>query len=132
MLDDRIDVKLYQTNKLDFKQMKRIMIRMHRIDDALIGLERISFYLKHYEDACKHKSLPKYVGLSELLRIYSIEEFSKSLRTEANRLGNQIERCNLYYQSQLNTKTARVAYVALVISALSVLLAITGLLFGVN
>ncbi len=128
-LEDRIDIKLYQTEKLDFGQLKKIMVRLNRIDDALMSLDMISFILRYYEDACKEKSLTNYSGLAELFRIYSIDKLRESLRTEANRLGNQIERCNLYYQAdidrkslKINASALKVAYIALGISALSVLL----------
>lgn len=128
-LEDRLDVKLFRTKKLDFEQLKKIMIRMHRIDDALAGLDRVSFLLKYYEDACKEKNLTKYVWLSEIYRVHSVDILRESMRTEARRLGNQIERCNLYNSSVIETKSLtinasalRIAYIALAISGLSFLL----------
>ncbi len=129
-LEDRIDIKLYQTGSLDFEQLKRIMVRLNRIDDALGGIERIAFYLTHYENICKAKGLNKYAELSELFRVYSIEEFGKSLKMEASQLRGKVERSNLYFQSKLNTTTVRIAYFALAISVLSVLITILWLLFG--
>jgi hypothetical protein len=130
-LEDRIDIKLFQTEKLDFVQPKKIMIRMNRLDDALMALDKISIHLKYYEDTCKEKGLTKPAKIANLFRVTSIDVLRESLRTEAKRLENQIERCNLYYQSDINTKSftinanaLRVAYIALSISALSVLLTI--------
>ena len=123
-LEERLDIKLFQSEKLDFEKLKKIMIRMNRIDDALMGLDRVSFLLKYYENACREKKLEKYAWLSETFRVYSIDMIRESIRTEARRLENQIERCNLYYQSKLNTKTLNTAYAALGVSALSFLLAI--------
>lgn len=127
-LEDRIDIKLYRTEKLDFDQMKKIMTRMNRIDDALMSMDVVSFNLKYYEDACREKGLIKYAELAALFRVYSVDRLRRSLRTESRRLGNQIERCNLFYQSKLNTKTLKIAYVALIISALSVFLTVLGTL----
>lgn len=127
-LEDRIDIKLYQTEKLDFEQMKKIMTRMNRIDDALMSLDLVSFNLKYYEDACREKGLIKYAELAVLFRVYSVDRLREILRTESRRFGNQIERCNLFYQSKLNTKTLKIAYIALIISALSVFLTVLGAL----
>jgi hypothetical protein len=126
-MEDRIDIKLYQTGKLDFSQLKKIMIRLNRIDDALHALDEASFRLKYYEDVCNKKGIPKYAELSKLFRVYSIDKLREDMRTETRRLENQIERCTLFYQSKLNTSTLNVAYVALGISALSVFLTILGL-----
>ena len=60
-LEDRIDIKLFQTGKLDFEQMKKIMVRMNRIDDALMGVGRIIFYIQYYENLCREKKLPALV-----------------------------------------------------------------------
>ena len=127
-LDDRIDIKLYQTSKLDFNQLKRILIRLNRIDDALHALSETSFRLKYYEEACIKKGIPEYAGLAELFRVYSIDKLKEDMKIERRTLENQIERCTLYYQSKLNTSTLNVAYVALGISALSVALTVIGLL----
>jgi hypothetical protein len=127
-LEERIDIKLFQNEKLDFTKLKKTMIRMNRIDDALGGLDRVSYLLKYYEDACRQRSLEKYALLSETFRVYSIDMMRESIRNEARRLENQIERCNLYYQSKLNSKTLNTAYVALAVSVLSFILAISSAL----
>jgi hypothetical protein len=129
---------LFKNEKLDFEQLQSIMVHISRVDDALDAIDSISFYLKHYEDLCRSKGLPKYAGLSESFRVYSIEQFGISLEREAKKLRNQVERSNLYYQAKLNTnveKTAeksleisdtskKIAVYALLISALSVLVTI--------
>jgi len=123
-LKDRIDIKLFESGKLDFEQMKKIMTRLNRIDDALMGLSRIEFYLKQYEDCCQDKKLDKPAGHARMFRISSIEIAKETLTTEGKRLGNQIERCNLYYQPAIKTRTLRVATISLAISSLSFFLAI--------
>lgn len=127
-LEDRLDIKVCQTDKLDLKHMEKIMIRMNRLDDALDHLERISFYLKYYEDVCKQKGLTMYANASEIFRVFSIKEFIKSLRIEAKQHRNQIERSNLYYQAKMNTKTLKIAYAALGISVLFAFFTVLGLL----
>lgn len=123
-LKERIDIKLFETGKLDFKQMKKIMTRMNRIDDALLGFERTEFYLIYYEDLCKKNKLTKPAEHAEMFRTSSIVVGKEYLKGEGNRLRNQIERCNLYYQPAIKTKTLNVALVALAISTLSFLLSI--------
>lgn len=94
-------------------------------------MDKISFDLKYFENACREKGdkdLAKPAKVAQLLRVYSVDKLSKNLRTEAGRLGNQIERCNLYYQSKLNTTAVKTAYVALVISVLSIFFTIIGIL----
>ena len=127
-LEDRLDIKVCQTDRLDLKHMEKIMIRMNRLDDALDYLERISFNLKYFEDLCKQKGLTMFANVSEIFRVFSIEEFIKSLRIEAKQQRNQVERSNLYYQAKLNTKTLRIAYLALGVSVLFALFAVLGLL----
>ena len=94
------------------------------IDEALESLEKISLYLKYYEDLCKQKGLTMYANLSELFRVYGIEEFIKTLRIEVKQHKNQIERSNLYNQAKLNTKTLKIAYASLVISVLFAVLTV--------
>ena len=123
-LDDRLGIKISQSDKLDFTQIRKIMDRMNRIDEALESLEKISLYLKYYEDLCKQKGLTMYANLSELFRVYGIEEFIKTLRIEVKQHKNQIERSNLYNQAKLNTKTLKIAYASLVISVLFAVLTV--------
>lgn len=127
-LEDRLDVKVSEADKLDFEQIRKIMNRMNRIDDALDSLEKISFYLKYYEDLCKQKGLTTYANLSEIFRVYGIEEFIKILRNEIKKHKNQIERNNMYNQAKLNTKTLKIAYAALAISVLFAILIVLDLL----
>ena len=123
-LKERIDIKLFETGKLDFDQMKKIMKRMHRIDDALLGFDRIEFYIRYYEYLCKMHNLTKPAGHAQMFRTSSIIVGKDYLKSEGNRLRNQIDRCNLYYQPAIKTKALNVAYVALAISALSFLLSV--------
>ena len=97
---------------------------MNRIDDALMGLNRIKFYLSYYENLCSEKGLIKPADHAKLFRESMIEQAIESVTAEGKRLKNQIERCNLYYQPAIKTKTLKVAYIALGISTLSFLLAI--------
>ena len=128
-LDDRLDIEVSETDELDFEQIRKIMTRMNRIDDALESLDKISFYLKYYEDLCKQKGLTAYANLSEILRVYGVEEFAKILRNEVKKHKNQIERNNIYNQAKLNTKTLKIAYAALGISVLFAIITILDLLF---
>lgn len=123
-LDERIDIKLFDTGKLDFEQMKKIMVRLNRIDDAILGFGRIEQYLLYYEDLCKKKKLTKPAEHTEMFRAANITVAKEYLICEGKRLRNQIERCNLYYQPAIKTKAVRVASVALAISSLSFLLSI--------
>ena len=123
-LEDRLDVKLLEKGKLDFKQMKKIMIRMNRVDDALMGLNRIKFYMNHLENLCNEKGLPRIADHAKLFKESMIEQAIETIETEGKRLRNQIDRCNLYFQPAIKTKSLNIAYIALIISSLSFLLAI--------
>lgn len=123
-LDERVDIKLYKTGKLDFEHMKKIMIRLNRIDDVIMGLERITFYLRYYEDLCRKKELSIQASHAEMLRTSTFEVARETISTEGKRLQNQIERCNLYYQPAIKTKTLWVAVSSLIISTLAFLLTI--------
>lgn len=123
-LEDRVDIKLFKTGKLDFEQMKRIMVRMNRIDDALMGFGRIIFYIQYYENLCREKNLLGLVGNAEFFRTTILNEAKDSVESEGKRLRNQIERCNLYYQPAVKTKTLWVALASLGISSLAFLLTV--------
>lgn len=131
-LEDHLDIQVSEADKLDFEQIRKITSRMNRINDALESLERISVYLKYYEDLCKQKGLTMDANLSEIFRVYGVEEFIKILRIEAKKHRKQIERNNLYNnmynQAKLNTKTLKIAYAALVISVLFAILTVFDLL----
>jgi len=134
-LEDQLDIEVSEIDKLDFEQMRKIMNRMNKIDDALGSLEKISLYLKYYEDLCKQKGLTSDANLSEIFRVYGVEEFAKSLGKEVTHHKNQIERNNMYNRAKLNTKTLniatkslKIAHVALVISVLFAILAVIDLL----
>ena len=123
--EDRVDTEVSESDSLDFDQMRKIMNRTNKIDDALGSLEKISFYLKYFEELCKQKGLTSYSNLSENFRVFGAEEFAKNLRNEVTYHKNQIERNNLYNRAKLNTKTLKIAYSALAISILFAIL--TGL-----
>ena len=127
-LNERLDIKLFETGKMDFKQMKKIMKRMHRIDDALLGLDRMLFYIKNFEDLCVKKELHKLSEIAQIFRTSAIEQANMFLSTENSRLRNQIQRCNLYYQTEINTKAVKISLISLLISSLSFSLAILAIL----
>lgn len=131
-LEDQLEIEVSETDKLDFEQIRKIMNRMNKIDDALGNLEKISLYLKYYEDLCKQKGLTNNANLSEIFRVYGVEEFAKNLRNEVNHHKNQIERNNMYNRAKLNTKTLKIATkslkiadTALIISVLSTILTLS-------
>lgn len=127
-LESLLDAKVSEADKLDFEQIRKIMNKMNKIDEALENLEKISFYLKYYEDLCKQKGLTSYANLSEIFRVYGIEEFARILRNEIKKHKNQIEKNNMYNQAKLNTKTLKIAYAALAISVLFAVLTVLDLL----
>ena len=133
-LEGQLEIEVSETDKLDFEQIRKIMNRMNKIDDALGTLEKISLYLKYYEDLCKQKGLTNNAHLSEIFRVYGVEEFAKNLRNEVNHHNNQIERNNMYNRAKLNTKTLKIAtkslkiaYAALIISVLFIILTLLDL-----
>jgi hypothetical protein len=76
-------------------------------------------------DPIEHRALIT----NSIFRVHSVDVLRESIRTEDRRLGNQIERCNPYNSSVIETKSLiinvnalRVAYIALAISGLSFLL----------
>lgn len=123
-LDDRIDVKLCQNGKLDFAQMKDILFRLNAIDDVMVGLDRISVYIKRYEELCRDKLLSDLAEHAQRFEASILNELRSSIESEGRRLRNQVERCNLYYQPAVKTKTLWVAVLSLVISSLVLLLTI--------
>jgi hypothetical protein len=127
-LNDRIDVKLCQNGKLDFEQMKRIVLRLNAIDDVMVGLDRISLYIRRYEELCRDKLLGDLAEHAQHFEASILNELRRSAESEARRLRNQIERCNLYYQPAMKTKTHWVALVSLAISSLAFLLTILRML----
>ncbi len=127
-LSDRIDVKLCQSGKLDFTQMKRIVLRLNVIDDVIVGLDRISLYVKRYQDLCREKMLTDLAERAQVFENSILTELRRSINSEATGLRNQIERCNLYYQPAMKSKTLWVAVLSLAISSLAFLLAILQIL----
>ncbi len=123
-LEERIDFKLFGSGKLDFEQMKKMMKRLHRIDDALYGLSRIGSDLKYYRDLCRVKKLDEYAALVDLFLASSLDVARDTLEAEGKKLQNQIERCNLYYQPVIKTRTLWVAVCSLAVSSLAFLITI--------
>lgn len=109
-LEDRIDIKLYETGKLDFDKMKKVMARLHRIDDIMLMEEIMTPYFRQYANLCKEKGLSHCADLNNSFESNFVERLRTHLENERMRLGNQIERCNLYYQAKLNTRTVRIAW----------------------
>ena len=127
-LEDQLGSQISETDNIDLDQTKKIINKISKIDDALESLEKISVYLKYYEDLCKQKGLVKQANLSEIFRLYGIEEFSKHLRTEEKQRRNQIDRNNQFKQAKLYAKTLKIAYAAIGISIFSAILTILTLL----
>ena len=127
-LNERIDVKLCQNGKLDFAQMKKIVLRLNAVDDIMVTLDRISLYVKRYEELCREKLLADLAERAQVFENSILNELRRSIESEATRLKNQIERCNLYYQPAMKTKTLWVAVVSLAISSLAFILTILKLL----
>lgn len=120
-LDERIDMKLYNTGKLDFEQMKKIMARLNRIDDALRMEEVINPYLRQLKYLCEQKKVFRAFNFANEFETNFVDVFTKHLLNEKNRLENQVERCNLYYQAKLNTTTVKIAWGALIVSFIAIL-----------
>lgn len=127
-LNNRIDVKLCQNGKLDFEQMKKMVLRLNAVDDVLVGLDRISLYVKRYQELCREKTLNDLAERAQVFENSILDELQRSIESEATRLHNQIERCNLYYQPAMKTKTLWVAVLSLAISSLAFLLTILKML----
>lgn len=123
-LKDRIDIKLLKTGKLDFEQLRRIMIRMNRANDALYGLSRIDTYLSYYKSLCKEKGLKQQVGHVETFYTGLLERVKETIEWDTKRFAGQISRCNLYHQNVLKSRTFKVAFASLLISASALFLAI--------
>jgi hypothetical protein len=128
-LGERIDIKLYNTGKLEFEQMKKIMARLNRIDDALLLEEVMTPFLTKYAYFCREKKNYQALYFCSSFSTDFVEVFKKHLINEKNRLGNQVERCNLYYQAKLNTRTVTIAWAALGVSVLSILATIVLAIF---
>jgi len=123
-LDERIDIKLIRTGKLDFEQLKKLMTRLNRADDALLGLNRINFYASYYTRLCSQKKLKRNVELIELFVEGTLNPTIDSLNSEIIRARSQMERCNVYYQNQIKSKTFRIAFISLLVASVSVLISV--------
>lgn len=129
-LDEQIDIKLYNTCKLDFEQMKKTMARLNSIDTLLMGLEQIMpLYIRTYAKLCEEKGLSECLDMCNSFKVYFVERLRKTLELERETLENQVERCNLYYQAKLNTRTVTIAWAALGVSVLSILATIVLAIF---
>lgn len=123
-LGDRIDIKLIRTGKLDFEQFGKIMTRMNRADDTLLGLNRIALYIHYFQSLCAEKKLNTQAETANLFIQGVLNRAIDGVKWDAERLGNQINRCNLYFQNVLKSKTFKVAIGSLLVSSLAVLLTI--------
>ena len=123
-LDERIDIKLVRTGKLDFEQLKKLMTRLNRADDALLGLNRINFYITDYARLCSEKKLKRNAKTVRLFIEGNLNPTIDSINSEIVRSRSQMERCNIYYQNQLKSKTFRIAFISLLVSSVSVLISI--------
>ncbi len=123
-LKDRIDIKLLQTGKLDFEQFGKIINRVHRNYDALLGLSRCVFYISYYRDLCAKKNLVAQKDHAELFEKYLLREAKDSIKWDKIRLEKQLERCSLYFQNKIKSDTFKVACVSLLISSMALLVAI--------
>lgn len=123
-LDERIDMKLLGTKKLDFKHLKKIMTRLNRADDALLGLHRIAFYVSYYQRLCAEKGLKQLEDHANLFLEGTLNQAIDTVNTEIERYGNQIERCNLYYQNKMVTDAFRIAFISLLVATISVVISI--------
>jgi hypothetical protein len=123
-LKDRIDIKLIQTGKLDFKQFGRIINRLHRNHDALFGLSRCVFYTSYYTDLCAKKNLVRQKEHAELPEKYVLKQAEDSIKWDTLRLEKQLERCSLHFQSKIKSDTFKVAFVSLLISSMALLVTV--------
>jgi len=82
-LEERIDIKLLQTGKLDFVQFKKIMIRLNRANDALLGLGRIELYISNYKDLCKEKKLEREANHAKLFTDILLDPAKDSIKSDA-------------------------------------------------
>lgn len=106
-LEDRIDIKVLQTGILDFEQLKRIMIREHTADDARSAFDRISFYRSYFMNLCHEKKLQKQVDDVKLFFKIVLFPAIAHVNWDSERLTKQVQRCNLYYQSQHTKESSR-------------------------
>lgn len=119
-LDDRLDIKLIKTGKLDFEQMSRILTRLNRADDALLPLNQMVFYISDFIRLCNEKNYDEPKRSAELLLNSVLNRPLVHIRMEIERHKNQIDRCSLYFQSDLKSKAIRIALISLVISTVSI------------
>jgi len=123
-LDERIDIKLVRTGKLDFEQLKKLMTRLNRADDALLALNRIDFYISYYSRLCSQKGVKRNAETARLFIEGNLNPTIGSINSEIVRSRSQMERCNIYYQNQIKSKTFRIAFISLLVSSVSVLISI--------
>lgn len=123
-LSDRIDIKLIQSGKMDFDQLGKIMMRMNRADDALLGLNRIAFYVNYYRNLCSEKILNRQAENADIFIHGLLSRAIDMVKGDAERCKNQIERCNLYFRSATASKAFKVAIISLLVSSFAVLLTI--------
>jgi hypothetical protein len=94
----------------------------------MVGLDRISLYVRRYQELCREKQLNDLFEHGQIFENSILNELRRSIESEARRLRNQVERCNLYYQPAMKTKALWVALTSLAISSLAFLLTILKML----
>jgi len=123
-LSERIDTKLVQTGKLDFQQFRKIITRMSRADDVLRVPNQISLHIDYFLGVCTENGLERPAKTTRLFIEHNLNRVIDWVKSDGERYANQIDRCNLYFQNVLKSRTFKVAIGSLFVSSLAVLLTI--------
>jgi vacuolar-type H+-ATPase subunit H len=119
----QIDVMLFETRKVDFKQMKKIMIRRHFDNSSLNLLGEMEATISRYKSFCEQMNLQKQISTIIFVQ-QALEIVKNGIESESKQLSTELENVNLYYQNFKVSETVKIAYASLFISTIAFLLTI--------
>jgi hypothetical protein len=119
-VQERIDVILFRTGKLDFQKMRLLISQLSLARIHLEGLDNILLHLAKFIDLCrgKHDEIVSEMKIIE----ETLDRARTCLKDDAETFREALEMYNLYYSPLVATKAFWIASISLCISSLAFLL----------
>jgi len=119
---ERIDVKLFRTGKLDFRRMQQLIMHLVLARIVLEELDNILLHLTKFIDVCrgKHEEIFSEMKIVE----ETLGRVRTCVKDDAESLREGIEMYNLYYRPFIAARAFWVSSVSLCISSFAFLLAL--------
>jgi len=121
--EDPVDIKLLNTKKVDFEQMKKVMERKKYCFLFINMLKRMDFSIIEYVASCKQVNFKVGEEKADIVR-KMIQLQIDLLKNEYDDLKMQLENVDLFYPNVNLSKTLWIASLSLVFSGLAVLVAV--------